>query len=233
MDAFRERNIIVPSRTEQLWGILCWFMHFLGFNLILSQLPFAFESLHGQYLFDLTNTVCSFVLTLCVFRGFLWQSRTHVGALITTALWGTLAAYGLENLMEYLLLVIGDFLPFRPGNLNQSLVVAFLYHDPLPMAIRVVVFGPIVEELLIRGMIFGPLCRKKPIWGYIASMAAFSLLHVVFVMGDQPVVSTIFSFMQYLPSGLMLGWAYQRSGSIWAPICMHSIMNLISVISIL
>ena len=38
-------------------------------------------------------------------------------------------------------------------------------------------------------------------------------------------------FVQYLPAGLCLGWAYARADSIFAPTLMHMIINLIGMLA--
>ena len=37
------------------------------------------------------------------------------------------------------------------------------------------------------------------------------------------------AFLQDLPAGLCLAWAYERSGSIWVPIGMHMLINAMSL----
>ena len=39
----------------------------------------------------------------------------------------------------------------------------------------------------------------------------------------------LLAFLQYLPAGLCLSWCYTKSGSIYGPIVMHSLINLYSL----
>ncbi len=234
MFVFNNRNVITPSRKELLWGLLCWFGFLAGFPLLLDALGlFAEDSLRADFLYSLTVSVCNFVLVLLVFRNFLFRSRLPFFLLIMTCLFGFIANMGIESLNNILLALLYPFLQEDPTNMNQEIVNTFLNNYTGYMILDVVLFAPIVEELLFRGTIFGPLCKRSPLWAYIVSVAAFGAMHVISFIGMQHWTVILFSFLQYLPAGFVLCWSYQRSQSIWTPIALHGIMNLYSSIMIL
>ena len=47
--------------------------------------------------------------------------------------------------------------------------------------------------------------------------------------------SVLLAALQYVPAGIALGWTYEKSNTIWAPILLHMVINAISfgVMSIL
>ena len=234
MIVFNNRDIIAPNRTELLWGLLCWICYMIGFPILFSALGFfAEDSLRSQFLYNLTISVSCFLLTLFLFRNFLFRSRLPFLLLLITCFFGYIGVMGLESLMGLFLSFLVPFLKESPTNMNQEIVNSFLYAYKGAMLVDVAVLAPLVEELLFRGLIFAPLCRRSPFWAYTASMAAFAALHVVSFIGDQHWTVLLFSFLQYLPAGFVLGWSYQRSRSIWAPIALHGVMNLYSAIMIL
>ena len=235
MDVFQERNLIVPTRRELFGGLFCWIAYLLLFPLVLSMLPFFQEdSLRSSFLYNLAVSVSCFILVLLVFRKFLYRSKLPMPLLLFTGFWGFLGAYGLNNLWGYFLQSLVMFLPVTPSNMNQETIDLFLRSYSLPMVLNVVILAPVVEELLFRGAIFAPLCRQKgPVPAYIASMVAFAALHVVSYIGQQHWLVILISFLEYLPAGLMLGWSYQRARSIWAPIVVHALLNLVSSMLIL
>ena len=51
-------------------------------------------------------------------------------------------------------------------------------------------------------------------------------------LGTVPWVDLLLNFLQYVPAGIALGWAYERADSIWAPITMHLIINAIAMLSL-
>ena len=97
------------------------------------------------------------------------------------------------------------------------------------MLIGTVLLVPITEEALFRGLLFGTLYRKSAVLGYVLSTLIFAAVHVVGYIGTQDAVSLLISLIEYLPAGLVLGWAYARSGTIWTPILIHAVVNFIGM----
>ena len=97
------------------------------------------------------------------------------------------------------------------------------------LAVMVVVMAPIVEEPMFRGLLFGCIRPRSRALAYIVSVLLFSLYHVwqyAFIGGDFTLL--IYSLL-YMPVSAGLCWAYDRSGSIWAPMVMHGIINALSL----
>ncbi len=226
MNAFYNRNLIAPDKRELGLGAVCALMYLLGFPLLLSFFPW--EGARGQVLFDVTAKICSFVLILCVFWPFLCRSRCRVGTLIFVVFWGYLAYYGISNLYAFVL----SLLPLPQVNANQEVVVQYYYDDRMAMLFLTIIIAPVVEEILVRGLIFAPLCKRNTVLAYAASMAAFAFLHIMGYIGaeGQTFYTLLYAFLQYLPAGFIFGWAYQTTGSILAPIFLHSFCNIISVL---
>ena len=85
----------------------------------------------------------------------------------------------------------------------------------------------------MRGVLFAPICRRKPWLAYLVTAVLFGLLHTVPYIGTQELSVLALSFLQYLPAGIVLGWAYQRTRSIWGAIALHSLINLVAVAAML
>ncbi|MBI2324576.1 MAG: CPBP family intramembrane metalloprotease [Chloroflexi bacterium] len=81
------------------------------------------------------------------------------------------------------------------------------------------VVAPFAEEVLFRGLIFGGLAQRIP----FAAAAAISALLFALSHG-LGVVAPIFVL------GLGLAYVYARSGSIWAPMTTHAVVNAISLL---
>jgi CAAX protease family protein len=87
--------------------------------------------------------------------------------------------------------------------------------------IAVCLFGPIIEELIFRGVLFSWLNERVNVALTIgATAASWSLLHY-----DYPwwVIGIIFI------DGLILGLARWRTKSVFAPIIMHILYNLYAI----
>ncbi len=229
MDTFLRRDLVIPHRKELLWSLLAWFLFLVGFSLIMPLLGFHSDTMQGAYTFQFSHELFSFIAVLAVFYRFLYRSRCDLFHLVATVLLGYLALNGITYFWSLIL----SFLPIQANNLNQASVEASVQYEPVSMAFHTIIMAPFVEELLVRGGIFGPLCKKSPVLAYAASMAVFSFLHIAGSIGYQPVTELLHSFLEYLPAGFMLGWAYQRTGSIYGPIALHAFWNALSILFIL
>lgn len=77
------------------------------------------------------------------------------------------------------------------------------------------------EELFFRGLLFGGLRQRLPLWpAAVVSGVLFGLPHLP--QGDLAVVLQLSVF------GVILAWAYERSGALWAPIALHALNNTLA-----
>ena len=148
------------------------------------------------------------------------------GRTLLSALGGLAIYYALSTAVTLLLvLVASDMLE---GNPNNEAVVAVAKTDYGTMKAAAVFLAPLVEETLFRGVIFGSLRKKSRIAAYFVSVLLFCLLHVwqfVAATGDW---GYLIYLLQYIPAGVALAWCYERSGTIWAPIGMHMLVNALA-----
>lgn len=96
------------------------------------------------------------------------------------------------------------------------------------------VFMPLVEETLFRGLLFGSLRRYSRPLGYAVSILAYALYCVwqfIYAYG-QVDLRYLLLLVEYLPMAAGLTWCYDNGGSIWSPILLHSIINGITLFSI-
>lgn len=81
-----------------------------------------------------------------------------------------------------------------------------------------VVLAPLLEELIFRGYILGSVRRKSgTVWAIVISSAMFGIIHLV----PQQV---IYGFV----IGLILGYIYVRTESIFSVIILHAVNNAVS-----
>jgi membrane protease YdiL (CAAX protease family) len=93
---------------------------------------------------------------------------------------------------------------------------------PLPLQILLIVIAaPIAEEVCFRGMLFGGIRTRLPMWAAaLAAGAVFGLLHYSTGWSTVP---------QLIALGTILAVVYEKSDSIWAPITMHAINNSVAL----
>lgn len=92
----------------------------------------------------------------------------------------------------------------------------------MPMLIlSVVIVGPLFEEFLLRGLLFGSLRHIVDDHSAIALTAGvFAFMHLQYPL---PIMLLI------IPMSIVLGYARARSGSIWVPVVLHMVNNGLSV----
>jgi len=94
----------------------------------------------------------------------------------------------------------------------------------IPLVLVVVSVGPLVEELLFRGVLLSALLQRWHVgWSVAISSLAFALIHLPGL-----------DFQWYaLPDlvllALLLAWLRLRSGSIWPAVLAHGLNNLLGV----
>lgn len=171
----------------------------------------------------------NFLFIIVIFHRFLAQSlrAARWGRVLFCAVWG-FAAYLACNLFvsPLLLWLIPDF-----ANVNDAAISVMAQQDYALIACGTVLLVPLTEELLYRGLLFGALYRRHRILAYAVSMAFFAAIHVLGYIGLYPAKLLLACFLQYLPAGLCLAWAYAHSGSIFAPVLLHTVINFIGISS--
>ena len=98
-------------------------------------------------------------------------------------------------------------------------------------AFGVILLVPITEETLFRGLMFQGLHHKNRFLAYAVSALVFALPHVIGYIGYYPPQLLLLCSLLYLPAGIALAWAYERSDSIFAPTLMHMVINSIGVLA--
>lgn len=177
----------------------------------------------------------NFLAAVLIFRGFLrktledvhgrWKSilgKVLLGILLSrvlTVLMNDLLFYFFPNYYEWTL--TGP----RFLNANDESVAAMAREHYLPVLISTVLLVPPAEELLHRGLVFGKLYEKFPFLAYLVSATLFCGVHMIGLVGQQPVSFLVISFLQYFPTAVFLAWFYASTESILTPILMHMALN--------
>lgn len=132
-------------------------------------------------------------------------------------------ALGMGNLVELVFRFMGADAPPIQEDLRQ------LAEEPATTPFLVIgagLVGPIAEELFFRGMLFTALRRHLDLWPAAGiSGLLFAVVHIqTSLEGYIVVVALIF------PLGILLGWLYERTGSLVVPMVTHAVYNIIQVL---
>ncbi len=89
---------------------------------------------------------------------------------------------------------------------------------PLALAVSgllVVLVGPFAEEVFFRGFVLSGLVRRwGPVTGLLVSAAIFGIAH-----------ASVAILIPIFVAGLLIGWLYQRTGSLWSCVWVHGAQN--------
>ncbi|WP_455168085.1 CPBP family intramembrane glutamic endopeptidase [Streptococcus sp.] len=134
----------------------------------------------------------------------------------------------LPALVWFLSLVVQFFLPNDPS-VNQQIAIDLTLSQPLFSFFAVVIFAPLTEELIFRGMLARYLFpkqdnSKQTLIFLLVSSLLFALFHFP---------GTLQQFLVYASLGLSLGLAYVSRKGLLYSISLHALNNLVSFLMIL
>ncbi len=90
------------------------------------------------------------------------------------------------------------------------------------LVLGVGIVAPVFEEFLLRGLLLGAL---RHLMGEHVSVALTAGLFAVMHIGQYPLGIVLL----IVPMGVVFGYARTRTGSIWAPVLLHVLNNLLSI----
>lgn len=158
-----------------------------------------------------------FVLRPGALAGWPSWSGGDAAAVVRAGLgWGVLAWVGSAAVSVVVVLVLEELgIGADPQAAEQALMVI----DPWLAVLAIVIVAPIAEELFFRGVVFNAWLREGGArFAYLGSAALFAVIHL-----------SLAAAVPIFLLGLALAWIYRRTGSLLAPIAMHTVVNGISV----
>lgn len=220
------------TNLERILGGALLALYLIVLPLLSDAIFQGLETLLGFQLTSRTESqLCFyalFALTLLVFRPYLGRTT---GLLLSDALSALLAAgqglvafYGLNELLCRALRLVG-----RSGtSLSDVPISAQVSTAPQATALIAILLVPFIEEVLFRGYVFGDLRGRSRLVAYAVSCAAFAGLYVWrFAVAPGP--ESLLLMLQYLIPGAVFAWCYERSGTLWAGILAHVVVNALAV----
>ena len=165
-------------------------------------------------------------MVLLIFHGFLRQS------FFGGSFWNFVQALVLGFALYYAGTWVLQFVLSRlaPGFAiyNNETVGALISDNQYVMLAVTVFLAPIIEETLVRGLVFGSIQPVSRVMAYIVSVILFTLMHNWQYFMLYPAGKVLLSCIPYLPASVALAWTYEKAGTIWASISLHAIANALS-----
>ncbi len=157
-----------------------------------------------------------------------WRDLGAVPASLPWSRIGILAGIGMVPLI-YLVVqvahqVVGGDAPQGAQIFHPKPGGLLFWLNFLTLFLYIGILIPIAEELFFRGVVFGWLRSRFNFWpANIASALAFGMIHL----------QSVEISLGLMAAGLVLGWLYERSGSVVTSILAHQAFNTAGVIMLL
>lgn len=214
------------SRRAAIAG-WCWMLFYL---LLLPSLLYQLNEILPRRLSDTALNglfyFINFLAVALIFGSFLRKSLRHAlkrpRSLVKAVIVG-LCAYTLGTwaVTQAALVIVPGF-----SNANNEAIIRMGKNGWVLMTLGTVLFAPLAEECLFRGLLFRRIYPENPACAWALSMTAFAAIHVTGYLGSVPALTLLMCFLQYLPAGAALAWAYTAADTIWAPIALHCLINV-------
>ncbi|MCG7346124.1 CPBP family intramembrane metalloprotease [Sporosarcina sp. ACRSL] len=130
-----------------------------------------------------------------------------------TVVWGVLGFF-MAMAGQMLAGIIEMALGIMPGSDNTALLSEVAKSSPI-IIISIVIFAPLLEEIVFRRVLFGGLYTKSNFW------VAAILSGVIFAVVHGELEHTLI----YMAPGLVFAFLYYHTKRIWAPMIAHFMMN--------
>lgn len=108
---------------------------------------------------------------------------------------------------------------FPSYKIFRTVLMQMIGNATIPVALYLAFISALGEELLFRAAV-------QPVLGLVGTALLFGLLH----LGPQGLVSiwTLWAIV----SGLMMGWIFESTGSLWPALICHFLVNAISMLTL-
>jgi membrane protease YdiL (CAAX protease family) len=170
------------------------------------------------------------LLCMLIFlRSFLRRSFDRLCDRIMACAFAVILGYMLMLALNYFAAMLETLFEQQLDNLNNDAVTQLASSDYGKAAALAVFLAPMVEEPLFRAGIFGTIRKKHRFWAYAVSIVLFALYHVWQYALAYADPMYLLIAVEYIPAGLALCWAYDRTGSIWTPIFLHMLINWLNL----
>ncbi|OFN95423.1 MULTISPECIES: CPBP family intramembrane glutamic endopeptidase [Streptococcus] len=203
------------------WFFLAFLSFLFIYGIVLSMAVEALKLGASAYAVTLLYVALAGVYVYYVYK---WYRKTPVSIAVS----GFNRFIWLPALVWFLSIVVQFFLPNDPS-VNQQTATDLTLTQPLFSFFATVIFAPLTEELIFRGMLARYLfpkqdSSKQTLIFLLVSSALFALIHFP---GD------VQQFFVYFSLGFSLGLAYiSRKGLVYS-ISLHALNNLVAFLMIL
>lgn len=220
---------VTMRRYEIIGGIVFFVVSQFLMGFILSFLFGLLGLEENEVTINGTYYMVNFLINAVLFRRFLAYSlpvaADHFLRFLKAVVLGFVLYLGFQMLTGMLASAISP--EFATPNDDTVRSIAGANYNV--MWVGAVLLAPMVEETLMRGLIFSNVRRKNRLLAYILTALVFASMHIIPFVMTMDVISILLNLLVYGLPSIALCLAYEISGTIWAPIALHMIINAIAM----
>ncbi|MBR4864195.1 MAG: CPBP family intramembrane metalloprotease [Oscillospiraceae bacterium] len=226
------KNLSVSmTRSETIGGWVYLVLQLLpipiALEIVSMYLPEPLSDAKLNFIYFCINFIC----TTVIFRKYLIANIRIAFSNIKKTLLTAVCGYALYWVLSiaisiFIVVVYPEFI-----NVNDDSISGMLTDSRELMLIGTIFLVPVTEELLYRGLVFRSIYSKNKFLGFVVSIVVFAVLHIMGYIGMYEPFHLFLCFLQYIPAGICLAWAYVNTDSIVAPILIHIFVNAIGMLS--
>lgn len=224
------RPLAVGMRRYEIVGGCIYLAFYLfvmssAVYLVLDLLGLRVDAVTLNKVYFLAN----FILTAIIFRRFLAYSLPIAADRPLRFLSGILLGFCIYEGCAVATGILCDLVAPNLWTPNDDNIRAIAASDYRVMWVGAVLLAPLTEETLIRGLIFGNICRKSRILAYVVTALVFAAMHMAVYVPRMDVLTFLLNLLLYVFPSAALCAAYEYAGTIWAPVALHMILNALSM----
>lgn len=174
-----------------------------------------------------------FLLCVIIFRRHLARELRafgkNFGHCILTGIIAYAAIYAMGIAVSLAMAASGVDLAANP---NQNALYEMYDTSSQAVIASACLLGPLVEEVIFRSAIYGGIAKRSKVLAHIVSWLCFGSIHVIYFAITQQQPALLIYVLAYIPHSIGLNVLWERSGSAWACIFLHMIINATSVAAI-
>lgn len=227
-----KQPFVEMRRGEKIGGVIWLVIYMLLMSLIVT---FVMTMLgYGKDLVRINQVffVVNFLITCLLFRHFLTDSLAVVMERPLRLLKGILLGFCLYEAGQIALSLLYEVIAPDLWTANDEGVAQIAGMNYGAMWAGAVLLAPLVEETLMRGLVFGNLRKKSRVLAYAVSTLAFGIIHVLGYAWDMDVWTLVLNWGLYMVPSIVLAVTYEYTGTIWGPTALHMILNALSMMAL-
>lgn len=214
---------------EQVWALIYLLFSYLMLPTLIYELVEFLPVQLADHWINFLYFAVNFTMVLWIFGGFFRRSLAYAGQNVLDFLMAVILGFGFYWLCSWGISMVYGWLFPDFLNLNDGSIASMAQGNFALVFVGTVFLVPVAEEALHRGLVFGSLYHKSAMAAYLLSTVIFASVHLMGYVGVYSNLHLALAFIQYVPAGLTLAWAYRRSGSIFAPMVMHAVINALGM----